>query len=86
MTQPASEPKYPEHERLKARQEEHHFISEFLEWCENNEITLTEMESIDIGRVPIIVYPADVIARYFEIDQRKFEAEKLLMLKAYLDG
>lgn len=73
-----TEPEYPEHEKLRARQDEAQTIGEFLEWFESvgdGAVADTWLQGLtDIE---------SVIAEYMDIDAKKLEAEKQAILESY---
>ena len=79
---------YPEHEKLKAVQEESQAIGEFLEFggytlCEHYEVNPeTGSPYIDPHWMPARKSIQDILAEYFDIDQKKLEEEKRAMLEA----
>ncbi|KKK84023.1 hypothetical protein LCGC14_2787510 [marine sediment metagenome] len=79
---------YPEHEKLKAIQEQSQVICEFIEWLESGEASrdgacleiarrdneFGELESYFENTQPLVV-------RFFDIDLDKLEEEKRQMLE-----
>jgi benzoyl-CoA reductase/2-hydroxyglutaryl-CoA dehydratase subunit BcrC/BadD/HgdB len=77
---------YPEHEKLKARKEEHQAICEFLSFLEENGHSIIHYEPgcvDDEYNRPIEIRSnlQDLIADFFEINQQKFAEEKDQMIK-----
>lgn len=75
---------YPEHEKLEKVTDKSHVIGEFIDWlqekkgvvfCTTNPADKTQ----DFG--PLRVSVLDLLAEFFEIDQKKLEDEKRQMLK-----
>jgi hypothetical protein len=80
---------YPEHEKLKAVSDTSQAIGEFLQWCEEQGWHLAEYDSMaeslgvfsdDHQLWPIRLGIEDILARYFDIDRDRLEAEKRAML------
>lgn len=87
---------YPEHDKLAAVADDSHTIGEFLEWLSGEGITLCtwrdratiDQDMLQAGVVFIEAdhhYPVgwsleETLARYFDIDQNKLEAEKRALL------
>jgi hypothetical protein len=78
----STQSRYPEHDKLKAVQEESQTIGEFLDTCGytlakwSKEPHLVDYsELVPVGNIP------DILAEYFCIDQNKIEAEKRAMLE-----
>jgi hypothetical protein len=70
-----SESKYPLHDALHARREEHRAIVGFCNWLESDTSYLFGCPSI-----------AAMVAAYFETDLDAFEAEKSAMLDELRGG
>lgn len=75
--------KYPEHEKLSSRKEEHENISEFMEWLEARGFRICEVDKTR----PALYYttylekhPVKILSEYFEVDPKKLDAEKQQML------
>lgn len=73
---------YPEHEKLKAVKDRSQACGEFLEWLAQQEYWLAEYDDDYIDLHPIRIPITRLLARFFEIDEEKLEAEKLQMLEA----
>ena len=77
---------YPEHEKLKAVQNDSQTIGEFLEWlCGPKQVELAvwregEERDDDEQLRPINVNKEKILADYFDIDLVKLESEKRKML------
>jgi hypothetical protein len=78
----STQSQYPEHDKLKAVQEESQCIGEFLDTCGytlakwSKEPHLVDYaELVPVGNIP------DILAEYFDIDQNKLEEEKRAMLE-----
>lgn len=79
---------YPEHDKLLGIQSESQVIGEFLEWLQNEEgIFLSHVVTyMEDGRERLsrLEYwhgdKQDLLARFFSIDRKKIEEEKLAML------
>jgi len=74
------EPKCPEHEKLEALDGKNNVVGSFLEWLEIQGYGICKAN--EHGRlVPSHKRPHDWLAKYFEIDRDKLEAEKQALLK-----
>ena len=73
---------YPEHMKLRAISDESQAIYNFLEWCEEQGVVLSERlgENENLFRTGRSI--RDLLAAHFEIDQDKIEAEKCAMLES----
>lgn len=71
----------PEHEKLKDIQPNSQSIGEFIEWLGEQGIWLCKLGKFDRFQ-PINDDMNKLLPRYFEIDLRALEAEKLLILDA----
>lgn len=80
----ATQPEYPEHEKLAKIKDKSQAIGEFLEWAEEKGWHLAEWvgspHPFEDRMVPIQPGMIDVLAEYFDIDQDILEAEKRAML------
>lgn len=79
---------YPEHNKLKAIQEQSQAICEFIEWLESGEAgkngEILEIATLDVecGEVdPYFEKKEPLVARFFNIDLDKLEEEKRQMLE-----
>lgn len=72
-------PDYPEHEKLRAIQNDSQKIGQFLDWCYEQGWELCCWHESDL--VPINKNIQTVLADYFEIDLKKLEAEKVAMIE-----
>ena len=76
---------YPEHEKLKAVQEESQAIGAFLDSLAEYGYVLCEQTHFEGFRDPSFVPTGrpipEILARYFKIDLTKIEAEKRQMLE-----
>lgn len=86
-TQP---PASPECERMVAVAPESHKIGEFLDWLNEQGIHLAEYvddgEHVDEVLMPRSERYESLLARYFEIDLDKVEAERRAILKHLQEG
>ena len=68
--------KYPMHEKIKAREDEHQAVSEFCEWLDGH----YEIAKIKKSDCFIPAYEtfktSKVIAEYFEINEKELKREK----------
>lgn len=72
--------KYPEHEKMKSVKTQSQAIGEFVEWLEGEGIFLARYRE---GRDYMDTVPERIeslLARHFEIDLKKIDAEKDAML------
>lgn len=68
---------YPEHQKLRAIADRSQAIGEFLDWMGHQGFWLHDRDGFEPhGSVQ------DWLARYFDIDRDKIEAEKRAMLEA----
>ena len=73
---------YPEHDKLKAVQEESQTIGEFLDTCGYTLAKWSkEPHLVDYAELVPVGNIQDILAEYFEIDPNKIEAEKRAMLE-----
>lgn len=73
-------PEYPEHEKLQKVAELTQTCGEFLDYLEANGYSLCEVGQYD-RFYPTFTPKVELIARFFEIDRDKIEAEKREMLE-----
>lgn len=72
---------YPEHEKMQAIKDESQSIGAFLDWlCNENGIELCRFSSHNDNLMPTNEGIEKLLARYFKIDLKKIEREKLQML------
>ena len=71
----------PEHEKLKEVQPQSQAIGEFIEWLSEQGIWLASLNRFDRFD-PINDGTEKLLARYFEIDLKVLEAEKVALLDA----
>ena len=75
-----AESRFPEHEKLKAISDKSQAIGEFVDWLgEAKGLALCELDEHGryfSSRVSIRA----LLAEYFDIDERRLEAEKMVML------
>lgn len=80
----STQSRYPEHDKLKAIQEESQTIGEFLDTCGYQlcEYHQGYLEDDDGASrfMPVRGTVQDILAHYFCIDQNKIDAEKRQML------
>lgn len=73
-----TEPKHPEHLKLKAVKDRTQCVGDFLEWLDETKgLRLTYRQN----DLPFAGNFNDLLAEYFEIDLKKLEAEKREMLE-----
>lgn len=78
MTQLEFDQKYPQHAKLKLVQQESQQLGNFLEW-------LFEVKEYELGTMgrrgleTVYVKIPDILAEYFEIDQKALSKEKDMM-------
>lgn len=70
---------YPEHEKLASLKGENQIIGSFIEWM-NEKYYLCELIGEEFR--PVSSNVQELLAKYFEIDLNKLEAEKTAMLKS----
>jgi phage antirepressor YoqD-like protein len=71
---------YPEHEKIKALGGANQIVGDFIEWLSANGYVIARYEGD-------MLYPSyhnrdKLIAKHFDIDTNKLEAEKVAMLEA----
>jgi len=72
---------YPEHTKLKAIQHQSQTVGEFLEWLDSKGIQLcTYLRPDDNWPTRLATNNRDLLAEYFDIDQKVLEDEKRKML------
>jgi hypothetical protein len=85
-----NELEYPEHEKLKLVKERSQCVGEFLEWLDEQHILLSRYvvpEGCTSERLMTANENTEnLLARFFEIDLKKLEKEKLEMLKKIRDA
>ena len=78
--------KYPEHEKMKKVQNDSQIIGEFLDWLRGEKgfsiASWTGNEGFE-RLTPIRKTTEELLAQYFEIDLRKVEQEKILILSEF---
>ena len=78
--------KYPEHEKMKKVQDESQSIGRFLDWLRGEQgfsiASWVEDEEFEILS-PIRKTSEQLLAQYFDIDLRKIEQEKILILSDF---
>ncbi len=80
---PEEQPKYPEHEKLKAISADSQKIGDFINWLGANELSICGCRETHSGVdwTPTIKPIRIILAEYFDIDQEKIDDEKDEMLK-----
>lgn len=74
--------KYPEHDKVRAVQDEARIIGDFLEWLPSHAMVVCEID--DDGNLEMVRLSTEkLLALYFEIDMERFSAEKDEMVEAY---
>lgn len=77
---PNDKQEYPEHEKLVALGGKNHVIANFLDWCQSKGMELCLWPD-DADHPRAVREPtAAILARYFDIDEKKIEAEKQAMI------
>lgn len=71
---------HPEHDKMSAIVAISNSIGGFLDWLDDNEITLCQVD-IEDGYYPIHMSKEKLLAKFFGIDLDKIEKEKQQMLK-----
>jgi len=72
---------YPEHGKLEKVKDQSQLIGEFLEWMENEERTTLYLYDDEENLVPAMFKGKEILlAKFFDIDLNKLEAEKRAML------
>lgn len=72
---------YPEHEKLKQIQRESQTIGEFIEWLESNGMVVCEWTDGNCDNwMRTTLSTNRLLAKFFDIDLDKLEAEKRQML------
>lgn len=77
---------YPEHEKLKAIQDESQAIGQFLDVLAHQGLFLASYTLVSEYPVPTRKSTQQILADYFEIDLVKLEKEKEKMLKKTRDA
>lgn len=72
--------KYPEHEKLQAKQRETSILSEFIDFLSEQGWELAEFDNRTERLWPIRKRPDEIIGLFLEIDPKKLEREKVAML------
>lgn len=72
--------RYPEHEKLKARQRDVGLLSEFIDFIAEQGWELAQFSDKDERLWSIHKRPDEVIGLFLEIDPKKLEQEKQVML------
>lgn len=70
---------FPEHEKLKAHQDEARTVGDFIDWLNCEGILLCARDDYD-ELYPIRKRIEDIIGDFLEIDPKKLEQEKRRML------
>lgn len=73
--------KYPEHDKLKARQSEASTLSEFIDFLAEQGWEIAAFDDRSERLVPVQSRQAEIIGMFLEIDPEKLETEKRAMLK-----
>lgn len=73
--------KYPEHEKLKAKEREASTISGFIDFLAEQGWELASFNDKDERLWPIHKRPDEIIGMFLKIDPKKLEQEKQAMLK-----
>lgn len=73
-----SEPKYPEHEKLKAVADKTQFVHDFLSWC--------EVQGIFLEKDDRYQRHDDLLYKFTGIDRWKIEDEKRAMIDGLRKG
>ena len=71
---------YPEHDKLRAVKQEKQVVINFLEWLEENNKAVFELESGGGREGNRECTVRELLSSYFEIDEDKLENERQLML------
>lgn len=74
---------YPEHEKLKAISDKSQAIGEFLDWLPSQGIALHDLNQCNFGQdkfEPVRQSIHELLAEYFQIDQKLIDQEKEAML------
>ena len=75
---------YPEIAKMAAVREESQVCGNFLSWLEEEGFSVCERgEGRNREHVPVRMSVEELLARYFEIDLRKVEAEKHAMIESF---
>lgn len=80
--------KYPEHAKFRIIQSDHVVIRRFIEWLQyekSYEICRREKHRTFVERFPTKQTTEEILAEYFEIDLKKLEEEKVVMLSETYD-
>lgn len=72
--------KYPEHEKLKARQRDVGLLSEFIDFIAEQGWELASFNDEDERLWPIHKRPDEIIDMFLEIDPKKLEQERKAIL------
>jgi hypothetical protein len=73
--------KYPEHTKLKEIQPQSQKVGEFLEWLQENGYTICTFDKKHGEYASAYISIPQMLAKFFEIDSEKIEAEKQAMLE-----
>lgn len=77
---------YPEHEKLKALNGHNQAVGEFLDWLSENGYVIAKWDGRGDRLVPTNEGFTTLMARHFEIDERRLEDEKQQMLDSLHGG
>ena len=72
--------KYPEHEKLKARQRDVGLLSEFYDFIVHDRCWAIAEYADNDRMYPVRLRPDEIIGLFLGIDPKKLEAEKRVML------
>ena len=74
--------KYPEHEKLQAREPDNRVVSEFLDWLDEKWLEICCDSGIPGGGyTPAGLSKEDLIGEFFGVDPKRLELEKQAMLR-----
>lgn len=73
--------KYPEHDKLKARQSEVSTLSEFIDFLAEQGWEIAAFDDRSERLFPVQIRPAEIIGMFLKVDPKKLEVEKRAMLK-----
>ena len=71
---------YPEHDRLSAVADKSQCVGEFLEWLQEQGITLCAWSDEERMYFGAAESTASMLSRFFEVDLHRLESEKRAML------
>lgn len=77
--------RYPEHEKLKAIQAESEACGAFLDWMSAQGYHICKLRDKDERFIPVSYRTEELLAKHFDIDEKKLEQEKRKILSDFVD-